>query len=92
VWEWEHGGNAPLLLDVRPARRFAAGHLPGAQNIPLGDLAGLLSELPRARRLVVCCACGEQCEAAAQLLRDHGYESVRALEGAFCVCRASRPG
>lgn len=90
VWEWEHGGDAPLLLDVRPARAFAEGHLPGAQNIPLADLPGLLTELPRARRLVVCCDCGGQCEVAAQLLLDHGYDSVRALEGQFCVCRASR--
>lgn len=91
VWEWERGdGEAPLLLDVRAARSFADGHLPGAQNIPIAELAGLLTELPRARRLVVCCDCDGQCEAAAQLLREHGYDSVRALEGAFCVCRASR--
>ncbi len=90
VWEWEYGGDAPLLVDVRSPRVFAAGHLPGAQNIPLAELESLLPELPRARRLVVCCDCGEHGEAAARLLREHGYDSVRSLEGEFCVCRALR--
>jgi rhodanese-related sulfurtransferase len=36
-----------LILDVRPAKEYAAGHIPGARNIPLEDLAGKLGELPK---------------------------------------------
>lgn len=44
-----------LVLDVRPAMEYAAGHLPGAVSIPLDELAERLDELPvrhRHRRLL----------------------------------------
>ncbi|MFT5050312.1 MAG: hypothetical protein ACI8QZ_001713 [Chlamydiales bacterium] len=42
-----------FLLDVRSAREYAAGHLEGALNIPVGDLAQRLEEVPRGRPVVV---------------------------------------
>ena len=40
------------LLDVREPREYAAGHLPGAVNIPLSGLAGRLSEVDRDRPVI----------------------------------------
>ncbi|MEU0144307.1 rhodanese-like domain-containing protein, partial [Streptomyces albidoflavus] len=51
-----------LVLDVRAPGEFAAGHLPGAVNLPLDSLAALLPELADAagrRELFVVCATGQ---------------------------------
>ncbi len=37
-------GNPPVIVDVRSARQFRDGHLPGAINIPLDELDGKASE------------------------------------------------
>ena len=37
---------APLILDVRSRREYAAGHVPTAVNIPYNELAGRLGEMP----------------------------------------------
>jgi rhodanese-related sulfurtransferase len=37
-------GNPPVIVDVRSARQFGEGHLPGAINIPLSDLDGKAGE------------------------------------------------
>jgi len=44
-----------LLVDVRPALEFDAGHLPGALSIPVEELPGLLEKLSRRRPIVTYC-------------------------------------
>ncbi|HEV2301297.1 MAG TPA: rhodanese-like domain-containing protein, partial [Stellaceae bacterium] len=76
--------GAVTLLDVRPEDEFAQGHLPGALNLPLAQLARRLSELPAAREVVAYCRgpwCVLSFEAVA-LLRGRGYR-VRRLEDGF---------
>ena len=72
------------LLDVRPGDEFALGHLPGALNVPLGELERRLAQLPKAQQIVAYCR-GPYCilsfEAVA-LLRARGY-SARRLEDGF---------
>lgn len=71
------------VLDVRPAREHAAGHLPGALSIPLRELAARLHELPRDRPVVAYCR-GPYCAMAAEavsLLRKKGLEAHRLDEG-----------
>ena len=48
----EDGANGLQLLDVREPREYERGHLPGAVNIPLSQLAGRLSEVDRDRPVV----------------------------------------
>src|ERR671925_2178496 len=58
------------VIDVRPADEFAMGHVPGAVNVPLGDLEARLSEFPRNREIVAYCRgayCVMSFEAAALL-------------------------
>jgi ArsR family transcriptional regulator len=72
------------LLDVRPGDEFAAGHLPGAVNIPLRDLEARLAELDPGRDIIAYCR-GPYCvlsfEAIA-LLRRRGF-NIRRLQDGF---------
>lgn len=78
------------LLDVRPEDEFAHGHLPGALNVPLAQLARRLSELPPDREVVAYCRgpwCVLSFEAVA-LLRREGRR-VRRLEDGFPEWKAA---
>jgi len=71
------------VLDVRPEDEFARGHLPGAVNIPLGELERRLGELPPDREVVAYCR-GPYCvlsfEAVAAL-RERSYRARRLEDG-----------
>lgn len=72
-----------VVLDVRPAEEFAAGHLAGAVSMPLEQLESRLAELPRDRQIVAYCR-GPYCVlsvAAVETLRRHGFHAARAQEG-----------
>lgn len=80
------------LVDVRNSSEFAAGHLPGAVNLPLGRLAERLDELPRDRPLVVHCQSGARAGVAVGLLAARGFGDVRHLAGDYVGwSRAGRP-
>jgi rhodanese-related sulfurtransferase/DNA-binding transcriptional ArsR family regulator len=66
-----------MLLDVRPAEEYRAGHLPGARCIPLPELGARLHELPRDREVVAYCR-GPYCPMASEavaLLMEAGYRA-----------------
>lgn len=66
-----------VLLDVRSAAEFDAGHLPGARNVPVGQLGGAVAELKQSGRpVVVYCASGTRAGMAARLLRSGGVAVV----------------
>jgi rhodanese-related sulfurtransferase/DNA-binding HxlR family transcriptional regulator len=70
------------VLDVRPAEEYAAGHLPGAINIPLKDLEKHLDELSSSQEIVAYCR-GPHCVLAfdaVSRLREKGI-NARRLEG-----------
>ena len=71
-----------LVLDVRPAAEYAAGHIPGAINVPHDQLAARLAELPGDVDIVAYCR-GRYCvfaPDAVRLLRARGF-SARLLAG-----------
>lgn len=71
------------LLDVRPPGEFAAGHIPGAVNIPVHDLDQRVHELSTGTLVVATCR-GPYCTFAAdavRLLRGHGLAAVRFEQG-----------
>src|ERR687884_87618 len=45
------GRGDVVVLDVRPAREFAAGHIAGARSAPIDDLEAIVPELPRTREI-----------------------------------------
>ncbi|MDP7667038.1 MAG: metalloregulator ArsR/SmtB family transcription factor [Rhodospirillales bacterium] len=71
------------VLDVRPEDEFAAGHLPGAINIPLRELEKQLADLPRDHEIVAYCR-GPYCVLsfeAVSALRERGFKVRRFEEG-----------
>lgn len=78
------------VLDVRPADEFATGHLPGAVNVPLGELEQRLSDLDPEQEIVAYCRgpwCVLSFEAVAAL-RGRGFK-VRRLEDGWPEWRAA---
>ena len=76
-------GGTVTVLDARPAEEFAAGHLPGALNVPLRELKRRMKELPRGQEIVAYCR-GHYCilsyEAVAEL-RKRGFKAFRLEDG-----------
>jgi rhodanese-related sulfurtransferase len=71
-----------LVLDVRPEAEYAAGHIPGALNVPHDQLAARLAEIPGGTDIVAYCR-GRYCvfaPDAVRLLRARGF-SARPLDG-----------
>lgn len=80
-----------VLVDVRPAEEFAAGHIAGALSVPLPELQHRLRELPRHKEIVAYCR-GPYCVMAADavnLLRRRGFRAVR-LDAGVLEWRARR--
>jgi rhodanese-related sulfurtransferase/biotin operon repressor len=79
-----------VVLDVRPAEEFSAGHLPGAVNIPIHELAKRLKELPKRKEIIAYCR-GPYCLMsydAVSLLREKGMKARR-LEAGLPEWRAA---
>jgi rhodanese-related sulfurtransferase/DNA-binding transcriptional regulator YhcF (GntR family) len=78
-----------VLVDVRPAEEYRAGHWPGALSVPLETLAQHLAELPRGRTVVAYCR-GPYCVLAlhaVELLQEAGFRALR-LRGGVSEWRA----
>ncbi|WP_059008871.1 ArsR/SmtB family transcription factor [Streptomyces specialis] len=72
-----------VVLDVRPAEEYTAGHIPGAVSIPVDELADRIGELPEDTEIVVYCR-GEYCvfaHDAVRLLTDRGRRAIRLTDG-----------
>jgi rhodanese-related sulfurtransferase len=75
------GGS--LVLDVREADEFAAGHLPRARHIPLAQLSKRVDEIAKFKDkpVLVTCKNGARSGAAARVLRQAGFTNVFGLRG-----------
>lgn len=72
-----------MVIDVRPPSEFAAGHIPGAVNIPIDLLPKRLKTLPKDQEIVAYCR-GPYCMFALDAvitLRKKGYRARRLEEG-----------
>jgi phage shock protein E len=66
-----------LLVDVRTPAEFAAGHLPGAVNVPLNEVQRRLDALgPKDQPKVLYCASGTRSAMARSMLKGRGYSQV----------------
>ncbi len=84
-----------VLIDVREPGEYAAGHLPGAVNLPRGVLEFAIEAHPalaceasptladRSRRLVVYCLSGGRSALATDSLQRLGFTRVESLRGGF---------
>ncbi len=72
-----------VVLDVRPAAEFRAGHIAGARSLPIGDLKRRLRELPADAEIVAYCR-GSFCvyaDDAVRTLLRRGRRAVRLEDG-----------
>ncbi len=76
-------GEDFLLVDVRQPEEYQTAAIAGAVLIPLGELAGRLSELEAYRdgRIVVHCHHGSRSMRAVLGLRQHGFAGVQNMAG-----------
>jgi phage shock protein E len=74
--------SAALVIDVREPSEFAAGHLDGAENIPVGQVAGRVDEISqklggdKSRPVVVYCKSGSRSARAKAALEQAGFQNV----------------
>ncbi|HQX16593.1 MAG TPA: molybdopterin-synthase adenylyltransferase MoeB [Anaerolineales bacterium] len=73
--------NHLKLLDVREPHELEISALPDAVNIPLGELAGRLSELDSADEMIVFCKGGSRSARALELLASAGFKKAKNLKG-----------
>jgi rhodanese-related sulfurtransferase/DNA-binding transcriptional ArsR family regulator len=77
------GDPPPLVLDVRPAAEFLAGHVPTAISLPPAELADRLRRLPKGSDIVAYCR-GQFCvyaDDAVRALRQRGVRAWRLEDG-----------
>jgi len=72
-----------VLIDVRPAHEFAAGHIDGARSVPHDELERRLAELPEEREIVAYCR-GPFCA--------YAHEAVRVLRASGRAARRLQDG
>jgi rhodanese-related sulfurtransferase len=80
-----------VVVDVREPVEFRDGHLPGAVNIPMGQLTRRLDELDRARPVYVVCASGNRSGAMVDVLTAAGYDATNVAGGTSAWIGAGRP-
>jgi rhodanese-related sulfurtransferase len=69
-------GNPDVyIVDVREDYEFAAGHIPEATLIPLGQLSNRLSEIPKDKTVVAVCRSGNRSGQATEILRQAGFDA-----------------
>jgi rhodanese-related sulfurtransferase/DNA-binding transcriptional ArsR family regulator len=76
-------GNGVVVLDVRPEREFAAGHIAGARSVPIGELRKHLKALPAGSDVVAYCR-GPYCVYADDAVRElakRGFRAARLEDG-----------
>lgn len=79
----EKQDTSMVILDVRTPEEFAAGHVPGAINIPYTHLPSRISEVADAadKDIIVYCAVGVRAEMGAERLRENGFTRLLHLDG-----------
>lgn len=71
-----------VLLDVRTKAEYEMGYIPGSILIPIDELRGRLSEIPKDKKIIAYCAVGQRGYYAARILIQMGYDSYN-LSGGF---------
>ncbi len=71
----------PVVIDVREPYEFAAGHVPGAVNVPLGSLSRRAADFDAHAETVLICQTGHRSKAAARQLARLGFTDVHSVRG-----------
>lgn len=66
--------SGAVIVDVRSPAEFAGGHLPGARNVPVGQIDHFIDQIGSQAVVVVYCASGIRSARAARKLRSSGLQ------------------
>ena len=70
-----------VLVDIRDADAYGAGHIPQARNIPVAEFDKKAANLPKNKPVILVCDLGRSAVGAAKKLRALGLTEVTTLEG-----------
>jgi rhodanese-related sulfurtransferase len=76
-----------VLIDVREPHEFSAGHVKGAVNVPLGQLAARSSKFDPHVETYLICQSGRRSVTAAKLLTRAGFEHAYSVKGGTAAWR-----
>ncbi|MDG0793944.1 rhodanese-like domain-containing protein [Cohnella ginsengisoli] len=71
----------PTVVDVREPSEYKSGFIAGAKNIPLSQLKGRLSEIPKDQPVLLYCRSGMRSKSAAKVLQKSGHQKLSHLQG-----------
>lgn len=70
------------VIDIRKPEDYAAGHVPGAQNVPMATMGEAIPNLPTDKPLLVYCYSGQTAGQTIAVLRMAGFEAY-SITGGF---------
>ena len=82
-------GTAPIVIDVRTPDEYAAGHIPGAVNIPFDEVAARISEVDAPHGVALYCMVGPRARKGESALLGAGYTSVLHIDGGLAAWQAA---
>ncbi|WDL99375.1 rhodanese-like domain-containing protein [Alicyclobacillus sp. ALC3] len=74
-------GEKLQIIDVREPGEVASGKIPGAKNIPLGQIPNRLHEVSRNVETIMVCRSGGRSGRACEFLVGQGFENVKNMSG-----------
>lgn len=80
VAERLRSGENLIIIDVREPHEFAAGHIPGAINIPLGELRAHLDRFSPEAEIFLVCRSGVRSAEAARIMAGSGFRRIRNIQ------------
>jgi rhodanese-related sulfurtransferase len=80
-----------VVVDVCEAAEFAAGHIVGSKNVPLGELEGKLATAVKNKTLplILVCQSGMRSGKAVAIAKKLGYEQAQSLGGGLAAWKAA---
>ena len=79
------------IVDVREPHEYHAGHVPGAQSVPVARVPGIVGELPRHQPVYLVCESGNRSGLAARYLAEHGLDARTVIGGTSAWRTAGLP-
>jgi rhodanese-related sulfurtransferase len=77
--------DGAVVVDVREAEEFSAGHLTSAKHIPVADIDKRINDIPSDKPILVYCANGTSSGKAAAALKKAGRDQIFNLNGGIAA-------
>jgi rhodanese-related sulfurtransferase len=83
--------DGAALIDVREPDEYEAGHAPGAELLPLGQLSARLRDLPEGREILFICRSGNRSGVATEMAERAGLRAKNVRGGMIAWARHDLP-